>query len=75
MFFFFLEIKSKIEHLLECTPRLYTSERWGSSFTVRTKNIKNYQPIKRDIVTHYNLFDREKELNQILNWVSRNKIV
>ncbi|VVC33018.1 BTB/POZ domain,SKP1/BTB/POZ domain,BTB/Kelch-associated [Cinara cedri] len=63
-----MEIQPNNDHSRECTPRLYTSERWGCSFRVRTKNIKNNQPIKREIVTCGNLFDREKQLNAELNW-------
>ncbi|XP_015370898.1 PREDICTED: BTB/POZ domain-containing protein 17 [Diuraphis noxia] len=59
---------SDTEHLLECTPRLYTCERWGNSFRIRTKTIQNYQSIKREIVTCSNLFDREFEPNEESNW-------
>lgn len=65
----FKEKQSNTEHLLECTPRLYTSERWGNSFRVRTKTIQNYQSVKREIVTCSNLFDRERELNEESHWV------
>lgn len=57
--------------MLECTPRLYTSERWGNSFRLRTKPIQNYQSIKREIVTCSNLFDRERDLNEESHWVRR----
>lgn len=56
------------EHVLECTPRLYTCERWGNSFRVRTKTIPNYQSIKREIVTRSSLFDREREVDEESNW-------
>lgn len=65
----FKEKQANTEHLLECTPRLYTSERWGNSFRVRSKAIQNYQSIKREIVTCCNLFDRERELNEESHWV------
>jgi len=70
----FLEKQSDTEHILECTPRLYTCERWGNSFRVRTKAIQNYQSIKREIVTCSSLFDRERELNEESNWVCTIKI-
>ncbi|XP_060862150.1 BTB/POZ domain-containing protein 17 [Metopolophium dirhodum] len=63
-----MEKRSDAEHILECTPRLYTCERWGNSFRVRTKTIPNYQSIKRDIVTRSNLFDREREVDEESNW-------
>jgi len=68
--FFFSEKRSDTEHILECTPRLYTCERWGNSFRVRTKTIPSYQSIKRDIVTDSSLFDREREVDEESNWVS-----
>ncbi|XP_050542510.1 BTB/POZ domain-containing protein 17-like [Daktulosphaira vitifoliae] len=58
------------EHILECTPRLYTSckLRWGKLFRVRTKSIQNYQSIKREILTSSNLFDRDHERNEESQW-------
>lgn len=70
-----LEKQLNTEHVLECTPRLYTSERWGNSFRVRSKTIQNYQSVKREIVTYSSLFDRERELNEESQWVCFIKIV
>lgn len=64
------EKQSNSEHLLECTPRLYTCERWGGSFRMRTKGIQNYQSIKRDLETCGKLFDREGEADDESRWVS-----
>lgn len=57
--------------MLECTPRLYTSERWGSSFRFRSKTIQNYQSVKRDIMTFRNLFDRQQEHQEVSHWVKK----
>jgi len=63
-----LEKESSTEHILDCTPRLYTSERWGSSFRIRLKSSEDYQPIRRELLTHHSLFDRDLEDDQS-HWV------
>lgn len=65
----FSEKESNTEHVLECTPRLYTCERWGYSFRVRSKAGQNYQSIKREIVTCNSLFDREQDIKDESHWV------
>lgn len=71
---FVLDKKSSTEHVLECTPRLYTSKRWGKSFRVRLRSIQGYESVKRELVTHSSLFDREQEEAEEANWVCLLKI-
>lgn len=66
---FVLEKQSSTKNVLECTPRLYTSEHWGKSF--RTV----YQLIEHEFETRSSLFWREdKEEHEMLQWVCLVKI-
>jgi len=66
----FIEKLPNTKHLLECTPRLYTCERWGGSFRIRSKGIQNYHPVKREVEACGTLFDREQEVDDESHWVS-----
>jgi len=50
---------------LERTPRLYTSQRWGDSFSV---SLQNRLPFTRKLETCSSLFDKEEEQNKS-HWV------
>lgn len=68
-----LEKQPSTEQKLDCTPRLYTSDRWGYSFRLRLKSTEDYQPIRRELLTHNSLFDRELDDDQS-HWVCLIKI-